>query len=86
MVLASRGYPGATQPGPLPSLHAAKETGAEVVQAATSLEGSTLMATGGRVLTVSATGATVAEARAAAYRGVDAVGWADGFCRRDIGG
>ncbi len=43
-----------------------------------------MLANGGRVLNVSATGATVAEARARAYRAVDLIDWPDGFCRRDI--
>jgi phosphoribosylamine--glycine ligase len=37
------------------------------------------------VLAVTATGASVADAQAAAYAGVDAVRWPGGFCRRDIG-
>jgi phosphoribosylamine--glycine ligase len=37
------------------------------------------------VLNATARGKTVAEAQAAAYRLVDAVDWANGFCRRDIG-
>jgi phosphoribosylamine---glycine ligase len=37
------------------------------------------------VLNVSARGRTVGEAQARAYRAVDRIRWADGFCRRDIG-
>ena len=44
-----------------------------------------LIATGGRVLGVTATGATLKEAQAAAYAAVDAIDWPGGFCRRDIG-
>ena len=44
-----------------------------------------LLADGGRVLDVTALGATVAEARARAYRAVELIDWPDGFCRRDIG-
>ncbi|MFX8883408.1 phosphoribosylglycinamide synthetase C domain-containing protein, partial [Acinetobacter baumannii] len=44
-----------------------------------------ITAQGGRVLGVSAIAATVAEARARAYRAVDAIDWPGGFCRRDIG-
>jgi phosphoribosylamine--glycine ligase len=44
-----------------------------------------LLAAGGRVLNVVALGKTVSEAQARAYRGVDAIDWPDGFCRRDIG-
>ena len=42
-------------------------------------------ASGGRVLGVSALGKSVEEARARAYRAVDAIDWPGGFCRRDIG-
>jgi phosphoribosylamine--glycine ligase len=38
-----------------------------------------------RVLGIGARGATLAEARAAAYAAVDALDWPEGFCRRDIG-
>lgn len=44
-----------------------------------------LLATGGRVLTVCATGPDAAVARARAYAAVDAIDWPEGFCRRDIG-
>ena len=44
-----------------------------------------LIATGGRVLTVTARGDTVTEAQAHAYNAVDAIDWPNGFCRRDIG-
>jgi phosphoribosylamine--glycine ligase len=44
-----------------------------------------LVASGGRVLNVTARGDSVREAQAAAYRAVDALDFPDGFCRRDIG-
>jgi len=44
-----------------------------------------ILANGGRVLDVCATGNTIAEAQARAYRAVDRIRWSDGFCRRDIG-
>ncbi|MBU2360155.1 MAG: phosphoribosylamine--glycine ligase, partial [Alphaproteobacteria bacterium] len=44
-----------------------------------------IIATGGRVLGLTARGATLAEAHARAYAMVDAVDWPEGFCRRDIG-
>ena len=43
------------------------------------------MATGGRVLNVTARGATLQEARERAYAMVDQIDWAEGFCRSDIG-
>jgi phosphoribosylamine--glycine ligase len=36
------------------------------------------------VLGVTAVAETVASARAAAYRAVEAIDWPEGFCRRDI--
>jgi phosphoribosylamine--glycine ligase len=44
-----------------------------------------LVADGGRVLDVTASGASVREARDRAYAAVDAIDWPEGFCRRDIG-
>jgi phosphoribosylamine--glycine ligase len=86
VVLAARGYPGETRASALPSLEAAEALPDTLVfQAATASRDGVLTATGGRVLTVTASGQTEAAARAAAYRGVDAIGWAGGFCRRDIG-
>ena len=63
----------------------AAAAGAVVFQAGTRDDGGALVASGGRVLAVTARGATVAEAQAAAYRGVDALDYPDGFHRRDIG-
>ena len=85
VVLASRGYPGAYDKAtPIASLPQAGD-GAKVFHAGTAMKDGQLVATGGRVLNATARGATVAEAQAAAYRLVDAVEWANGFCRRDIG-
>jgi phosphoribosylamine--glycine ligase len=44
-----------------------------------------VVAAGGRVLTICGVGADVRQARERAYAGVDAIVWPDGFCRRDIG-
>jgi phosphoribosylamine--glycine ligase len=44
-----------------------------------------VVATGGRVLGVTALGADVAEAQKRAYEGVAAVDWEGGFYRKDIG-
>ena len=44
-----------------------------------------LIANGGRVLNVTATGANVTEAQQRAYRAVDRIDFASGFFRRDIG-
>ena len=88
VVMAARGYPGAYAKGSeIRGLErAAQVPGVQVFHAGTARrEDGTLVATGGRVLGVTATGRTLAEAQAAAYAAVDAIDWPDGFCRRDIG-
>jgi phosphoribosylamine--glycine ligase len=84
VVLAARGYPGTPEAGGEIRIW---DTGdAKVFQAGTAVrENGTIVAAGGRVLSVTATGATVAEAQRAAYRAVDAIDFPSGFCRRDIG-
>lgn len=44
-----------------------------------------IISVGGRVLGVTATGASIAQAQENAYKAVDAIDWPEGFCRRDIG-
>ncbi len=86
VVLAAAGYPGTPKAGgAIHGIDAAEATGAIVFQAGTKQSGDTLVASGGRVLAVTATGPDIRAARDAAYRGVDAIDFADGFCRRDIG-
>ena len=87
VVMASRGYPGTYEKGTeIRGLDAAARVpGVAVFHASTSAEGARILATGGRVLTITARAPSVAEAQAAAYRAVDAIDWREGFCRRDIG-
>ncbi|MCU0830856.1 MAG: phosphoribosylamine--glycine ligase [Rhizobiaceae bacterium] len=86
VVMAAKGYPGTPSKGGIISgIDAAEATGARVFHAGTGIMDGALVATGGRVLNVTAMGATLAEAQAAAYRAVDCIRWDDGFCRRDIG-
>ena len=86
VVMAAKGYPGTpASGGAIGGIEAAEETGAVVFQAGTKQAGGKLVASGGRVLAVTATGADVKSAQAAAYRAVDAIDFPDGFCRRDIG-
>jgi phosphoribosylamine--glycine ligase len=47
--------------------------------------GGTVLANGGRVLGITATGATIAAAQKRAYEAVDLIDWPQGFCRRDVG-
>jgi phosphoribosylamine--glycine ligase len=86
VVMAAKGYPGDYAGGTSIDLAAAEGLpGVKVLQAGTALKDGRLVATGGRVLVVTASGQTLQEARDTAYRGVDAVVWEDGFCRKDIG-
>ncbi len=89
VVMAAEGYPATPKKGGTidlgPYALGAEAEGAKIFHAGTKLEGETLVANGGRVLNVTATGANVTEAQAAAYRVVDAIDFPTGFCRRDIG-
>ncbi len=88
VVMANKGYPGTLEPGgTITGLDQAAKAALEVTvfHAGTRLDGANLVPAGGRVLGVTATGASVAEAQARAYAAVDAINWPGGFCRRDIG-
>lgn len=86
VVMAAQGYPGQPRKGSVISgIEAAEATGAIVFHAGTALQAGQLVANGGRVLNITANGATVAEAQLRAYAGVDAIDWPEGFCRHDIG-
>jgi phosphoribosylamine--glycine ligase len=87
VVMAARGYPGGYAKGAeIAGLaEAAQVEGVEIFHAGTARDGGRILANGGRVLNVSALGATVAQARARAYAAVDRIVWPEGFCRRDIG-
>jgi phosphoribosylamine---glycine ligase len=86
VVMAANGYPGVPQKGGvIAGLPQAETNGAKVFHAGTAMADGHLVANGGRVLNVTATGDTVTEAQAAAYQAVDAVSFETGFCRRDIG-
>jgi phosphoribosylamine---glycine ligase len=87
VVLATKGYPGDYAKGSeIRGLDRAGEVeGVTIFHAGTKQDGSHIVASGGRVLNVTATGATLQEAQARAYRAVDLIDWPGGFCRRDIG-
>jgi phosphoribosylamine--glycine ligase len=87
VVIAAKGYPGApAKGGAIRGIESAEQVpGVRVFHAGTSLDGDRLVATGGRVLAVTARGNSLGEASERAYRAVDAVDFTDGFCRRDIG-
>ncbi len=87
VVVAAKGYPGTpARGGAVRALEAAEHIeGVTVFHAGTTLGEKGLIATGGRVLAVTAVAETFANARARAYRAIDQIDFADGFYRRDIG-
>ncbi len=87
VVMASKGYPGVYRKGtairglsrlPEDSRHMAFHAG-------TAERDGQIIAIGGRVLTITARGDTLADARNRAYAMIDHLSWPEGFCRSDIG-
>jgi len=87
VVMAAKGYPGDYKKGTrIEGLdEAAAIEGVEIFQAGTVSQDGKVLANGGRVLNVCASGKTVLEAQQRAYQAVDKIDWPEGFCRRDIG-
>ena len=87
VVMAANGYPGSYEKGTeIKGLDTIADDSMNVVfHAGTKAEGDKVLATGGRVLNVTARGASLQEARDRAYAMVDSVDWPDGFYRGDIG-
>ena len=88
VVMAARGYPEAPEHGSIVRGLAKAATVPNVIifHAGTTADADgTIHAAGGRVLAITATGATIAEARNSAYRAVKIIDWPEGFCRNDIG-
>jgi phosphoribosylamine---glycine ligase len=88
VVMAANGYPGDYRKGSvIGSLAAAENSGDATIFHAGTARGSAgeLVAAGGRVLNVSATGRDAEEARARAYRAIGLINWPGGFYRTDIG-
>ncbi len=87
VVMAANGYPGTPQKGTeIRGLDdAAAASNVEIFHAGTKQDGEKILAAGGRVLNVTATGPTVKEAQQAAYGAIAKIDWPEGFCRKDIG-
>lgn len=87
VVMAAKGYPGDYAKGTeIRGLdRAAAIPDVTVFHAGTVAKDGRILAAGGRVLGVTATGADIAVAQMRAYQAVDAIDWPEGFCRRDIG-
>ena len=87
VVMAANGYPGAYEKGStIRGLeNVPEDTNHMVFHAGTKRRDGAVTASGGRVLNVTARGATLADAHGRAYAMVDGIDWPEGFCRRDIG-
>jgi len=87
VVMAAKGYPGHYARGTvIEGLdEAAAIEGVEIFHAGTKAEAGRILANGGRVLNISATGKTVRQAQELAYQAISRIRWPEGFYRRDIG-
>jgi phosphoribosylamine--glycine ligase len=88
VVAAARGYPGLPEKGQvITGIDDPDDRGDAIVfHAGTAQVGNQVVTAGGRVLAVTGLGATLPEARAAAYRALDGIHFEGMFFRRDIGG
>jgi phosphoribosylamine--glycine ligase len=87
VVMASQGYPGSYARGKVISGldEAAKRPDVKVFHAGTKMDGGVVVTDGGRVLSVTALGETLAEAKRKAYEAVDKIHFQGAHYRRDIG-
>lgn len=87
VVMAAEGYPANVKKGSvirdLDKLEGIE--GVKLFHAGTALKDGEIIASGGRVLNITAIAATVAEAQARAYEAVKRIDWPEGFYRSDIG-
>lgn len=85
VVMAADGYPGSYEKGSIIG-GLDKVQDAKVFHAGTKAgEGGAVLASGGRVLGVTARGADVRQAQLRAYQAVRTIDWPQGFYRTDIG-
>ncbi len=86
VVMAAKGYPGSYNKGmAISGLKEAEETGAVVFHAGTKPNGDKVETSGGRVLGVTALGATMEEALSCSYSAVEKISWDGIHYRKDIG-
>ena len=85
VVIAGADYPARSDRGSaIEGVEAAEATSALVFHAGTALHGERLVTNGGRLLAVTGTGATVADARERAYAGCELISFTGARYRRDI--
>jgi phosphoribosylamine---glycine ligase len=86
VVMAAGGYPGDYAKGDIiHGLDAQESTDCKIFHAGTTLRAGDMVTSGGRVLCVTALGASVQAAQALAYSQVSRIHWPDAYYRRDIG-
>jgi len=86
LVYATDGYPGPYQKGTeIKGLEGLNSEDVFVFHAGTKKENGKTLATGGRVLNITARGKSVSEARDKAYGAINKIEWPEGFYRNDIG-
>jgi phosphoribosylamine--glycine ligase len=87
VVMAANGYPGAYEKGSaIKGLDTLPEDSMNMVfHAGTSEKDGQIIATGGRVLNVTARGDSLQDARDRAYAMIERIDWPEGFNRSDIG-
>ena len=83
VVLAAQGYPDSPKTGSVVSCIPTIDK-SQVFHAGTTLNGGSLLSTGGRVLTVTGTGSDLTEARDRAYRAISQIELEGSFYRSDI--
>jgi phosphoribosylamine--glycine ligase len=86
VVMAAEGYPGKYPTGqPIRGLEeAAQVPDSKVFHSGTALSADGVVTAGGRVLSVTALGANIAQAKLQAYRAVKCIRWEGAWCRKDI--
>ena len=85
VILASGGYPGSYEKGKEITLPERFPDNVTCYHAGSKLDGSTLVTNGGRVLGITATADTLADALKCAYAAADTVHFEKKYLRRDIG-
>jgi phosphoribosylamine---glycine ligase len=86
VVMAAAGYPGPYQRGSeIVILENQNTDNVQIFHAGTKVKDQKLLASGGRVLAVTALGQTLRQAKKNAYTAIEQIDWPQGFYRRDIG-
>ncbi len=86
VVMAAEGYPGSYETATeIRGTESVSGESVKIFHAGTKRKNGAILAVGGRVLNVTALGGSVREAANRAYATIDAIDWAEGFYRSDIG-